>query len=358
MALNVRRLKPPIGAIAAALLTALWATMVVARAGSGGQSPGAGNQVQRPVEGIIVPTRQPSPVPGPTPQQPAVPPSPDAAQPPEPGGYIGDAACLDCHDDQKKGYAGTMHGRPEHPRSPAANHGCESCHGPAAKHAEEPDVPGLIRVFTKIPPREASETCMTCHARDQHAMWDGSSHDARNMSCVTCHSVHAFKSERAQLKTTQELETCATCHRDKIAKLDRSGHMPVREGKMQCSTCHNPHGSSNIRMLRRGDSIGEACTSCHADKRGPFLWEHAPTRDGCTTCHDPHGSSNERMLIAKPPILCQRCHVMTRHPSTIYDGALIGSGATPSVRIFARSCVTCHSTIHGSNHPSGQRFIR
>ena len=107
-----------------------------------------------------------------------------------------------------------------------------------------------------------------------------------------------------------------------------------------------------------GDSIGELCTSCHAEKRGPFLWEHAPSRDGCATCHDPHGTSNERMLVSKPPILCQRCHVSTRHPSTIYDAALIGSGASPSVRIYARSCVTCHSAIHGSNHPSGQRFIR
>jgi hypothetical protein len=64
------------------------------------------------------------------------------------------------------------------------------------------------------------------------------------------------------------------------------------------------------------------------------------------------------MLVSKPPIFCQRCHVSTRHPSTIYYAALIGSGATPSVRIYARSCVTCHSAIHGSNHPSGQRFIR
>jgi DmsE family decaheme c-type cytochrome len=337
------------------LTAAVWATVVVARtASSEDQEP-----AQQRVEGIILPTKQPqqtkpAPAAPPTPQTPA----PAAGQPSPQAGYIGDTACLDCHDEQRKGYVNTMHGRAEHPRAPAANFGCESCHGPAAKHAEEPDVPGLIRVFTKIPPREASETCLTCHERDQHAMWEGSSHDSRNLSCVTCHSVHAFKSERAQLKTPDELGTCATCHRDKIAKLDRSGHMPVREGKMQCSTCHNPHGSMNVRMLRRGESLAETCTSCHADKRGPFLWEHAPTRDGCTTCHDPHGSSNERMLVAKPPILCQRCHVMTRHPSTIYDANLIGSGATPSVRIFARSCVTCHSAVHGSNHPSGQRFIR
>jgi DmsE family decaheme c-type cytochrome len=318
------RLRVPWQVLASMLVAAFWATVVVARA---------------------------APPKAQTPQS-------TAGQPSVQSGFVGEAACLECHSDMTKGYRDTVHGRPEHLRTPAANQGCESCHGPGAKHVEDPSVPGSIRAFPKIPPREASETCMTCHARDQHALWDGSTHDARNMSCVTCHSVHAFKSGRAQLKTTGELQTCATCHRDKIAKLDRSGHMPVREGKMQCSTCHNPHGSTNVRMLRRGDSLAEACTVCHADKRGPFLWEHAPTRDGCTTCHDPHGSSNERMLVAKPPILCQRCHVMTRHPSTIYDGALIGSGATPSVRIFARSCVTCHSAIHGSNHPSGQRYIR
>jgi DmsE family decaheme c-type cytochrome len=345
-----------VGVLAAVLMTGVWATVVVARTASS-QDP------QRPVEGIILPPHQtakpaPTPTPGAQPPQAPQPPAPTTPQPPPQGGYIGEAACLECHDEQRKGYADSMHGRASHPRAPAANQGCESCHGPGAKHAEEPDVAGSIRAFPKIPPREASETCLTCHARDQHAMWESSSHDARNLSCVTCHSIHAFKSERAQLKTRDELGTCATCHRDKIAKLDRSGHMPVREGKMQCSTCHNPHGSPNVRMLRRGDSIAETCTSCHADKRGPFLWEHAPTRDGCVTCHDPHGSSNERMLVAKTPILCQRCHVMTRHPSTIYDGALIGSGATPSVRIYARSCVTCHSAIHGSNHPSGQRFIR
>jgi DmsE family decaheme c-type cytochrome len=345
---TVVRRNVSLATVGAVLSAAAWATAVVVRAASA-QGP------QKPIEGVIVPGQA---APGTASRQPQGPAPAAPAQQSAGAGYIGDATCLGCHDEQKKGYAGTMHARSDHPRAPAAKLGCESCHGPGAKHVEETDNPALIRAFLKIPPREASETCLTCHRRDQHVLWESSAHDARNLSCVTCHSIHAFKSEHAQLKTTTELQTCGTCHRDKIAKLDRSGHMPVREGKMQCSTCHNPHGSTNVRMLRKGDSIAETCTSCHADKRGPYLWEHAPTRDGCVTCHDPHGSSNERMLVAKPPIFCQRCHVMTRHPSTIYDGALIGSGATPSVRIYARSCVTCHSAIHGSNHPSGQRFIR
>jgi len=129
----------------------------------------------------------------------------------------------------------------------------------------------------------------------------------------------------------------------------------VREGKMDCTTCHNPHGSTNVRMLKVGNTINETCASCHAEKRGPFLWDHAAGRENCASCHDPHGSNNDRMLVAKDPMLCQRCHVASRHPATIYDGTQI---AAASNRAVGRSCVNCHSQIHGSNHPAGDRFLR
>ena len=271
--------------------------------------------------------------------------------------YSGEAMCISCHDAQKPGYFASPHHRVKDPRTPGGKQGCESCHGPGSKHSDDPGA-FPIKSFKKMSPSEVTATCTSCHNRGEHTLWDGSQHANRGLSCISCHSVHSAKSEEGHLKAPTQAAVCATCHRDKVAKLDRSGHMPVREGKMQCTSCHNTHGSTNVKLLRVGDSIAETCTSCHADKRGPFLWEHAPSRDGCVTCHDPHGSSNERMLIAKPPIFCQRCHVMTQHPSTIYDAALVGAGASPSVRVYARSCVTCHSAIHGSNHPSGQRFIR
>ncbi len=340
-----RRRRLPATAISAILLAAVWMAIVAAK--TTGPDPDS-----------VEIESQAKEKPGQTATQkpPAVPAPPPAAAGAE---LVGDdETCLTCHEDQKPSYTNTMHGRPDHPRSPGAKQGCETCHGPGSKHVDDPEVPGMIRAFVKDAPREINETCTTCHSRGTHALWEGSAHESRNLSCTTCHSVHSFKSEHAQLKTVRQMDTCATCHRDKVAKIDRSGHMPLREGKMDCSTCHNPHGTTNVRLLRKGDSIAELCSSCHADKRGPYLWEHAPTRDGCAVCHDPHGSSNDRMLVAKPPLLCQRCHVATRHPSTIYDGALIGAAPTPSVRIYARSCVTCHSNIHGSNHPSGQRFIR
>lgn len=267
--------------------------------------------------------------------------------------FAGETTCLTCHDAQRAGYENSPHNRTVDPRTPAAQQGCETCHGPGSLHVGDP-INNPVKAFLRLPAAEVNATCATCHNRGEHALWEGSQHESRDLSCTSCHRVHNYKSPAFQLKEATQREVCASCHRDKVAKIDRSGHMPVREGKLECTTCHNVHGTTNVRLLRKGDSVAELCTSCHADKRGPFLWEHAPGRDGCVTCHDPHGSSNERMLVSKPPILCQRCHVATRHPSTIYDAGLVQTSA----RVFARSCVTCHAAIHGSNHPSGQRFIR
>lgn len=287
-------------------------------------------------------------------QTPASPTAAGGQGPPAARELVGPETCLTCHED--KALTGTAHGRRADPRTPMAKEGCESCHGPGQAHVDAGGDRTKIVRLTALAPREASERCLACHNRSQHALFESSAHNSRNVSCVTCHSVHAPKSERAQLKTVTQVETCAQCHRQQAMKIRRTAHMPLREGKLECSSCHNPHGSDNVKLLRVGTSVNESCTSCHAEKRGPFLWEHAPVRENCTTCHDPHGSSNDRMLVAKAPMLCQRCHAHTRHPSTIYD--LTNVTVAKSNRIFGRSCVNCHSNVHGSNHPSGKTFLR
>ena len=169
--------------------------------------------------------------------------------------------------------------------------------------------------------------------------------------------MHNSKSPVGQLKAASETLTCATCHRGITNKQKRFNHMPVREGKLACASCHNTHGSTNVKLLRTGTTVDESCTSCHAEKRGPYLWEHAPVADSCVTCHDPHGSNNDRMLVAKLPFLCQRCHVTSRHPPTVYDGFLLRN-STNGNKIFGKACLSCHQAIHGSNHPGGQFFLR
>jgi len=296
---------------------------------------------------VIVATATPSP-PAPFAQAPA---SKSAAQPS--GEYAGEATCLGCHEDHS--YKGTRHGQAFNPRTPAANLGCESCHGPGKAHAESGD-PALITRFNKIAPAEASATCTTCHDRASHALWDGSQHYQRNLSCVTCHSVHSPKGDK-QIRAATQIALCGQCHRSVTNRIYRYNHMPVREGAMTCSSCHNPHGSTNVRLLRAGTTIDESCTSCHADKRGPYLWEHAPVSESCVTCHDPHGSNNERMLASKVPFLCQRCHVTSRHPPTVYEGYLLQNSSNGN-KIYSRGCVVCHQMVHGSNSPSGKALLR
>jgi DmsE family decaheme c-type cytochrome len=280
-----------------------------------------------------------------------------SAPAPQAAAYAGTAACVNCHPDQETALKGTAHAQAKNPRTPAAGLGCESCHGPLKAHADD-EKSGNVTPFRRLSADQINQTCLACHNRSNHAAWEGSGHDRRNLSCATCHSVHSPKSFERQLVKKTETELCATCHRTQVAKTERAvAHMPVREGKMSCSSCHNPHGSiSNVKNLKTGSSVAELCTTCHAEMRGPVLWEHAPVRENCATCHDPHGSSNDRMLVVRMPMLCQRCHVATRHPSNIYDNNAIT--VSKSNRMFGRSCVNCHSNIHGSNHPSGQFYMR
>src|SRR5262245_29265393 len=172
-----------------------------------------------------------------TTQKPAPAPAPAQAKPaPIQPGYVGSAKCIECHD-QDKSLKGTPHWQAANPRSPMATHGCESCHGAGAKHVEDPTTVKLK--VLKTPGGSASEinaACTSCHNRQEHVLWAGSQHESRGLSCTTCHSVHSFKSEEKQLKEVTQRELCAVCHRDKISKLDRSGHMPVREQKMECSS--------------------------------------------------------------------------------------------------------------------------
>ena len=128
---------------------------------------------------------------------------PEIAQttPAQATGYVGEETCLTCHEDQKKGYHGSPHARAANPRTPAAAQGCESCHGPGQAHVDGGGDKTKIKNPGTMTLRDANATCLTCHNRSSHQDFTGGKHDSRNVGCVTCHSVHAPKSEKAQLKT-------------------------------------------------------------------------------------------------------------------------------------------------------------
>jgi DmsE family decaheme c-type cytochrome len=278
------------------------------------------------------------------------------AQEPPAAGYVGAETCKPCHEEAFTTLAGTTHGRTK-TADWDGGVSCETCHGPGAAHAESGD-PAKIRVLRSLPEPEQSAACLSCHEKGDRAHWQGSAHDGRGLSCLTCHTIHQKgKPHPALLAKATEFDTCGSCHLKRKAALMRSSHMPMREGTMTCSSCHDPHGSTGPSLLRQ-NSTNENCYTCHAEKRAPMLWEHPPVKENCLTCHDAHGSLHPRMQIAKQPRLCQQCHDETRHPTQPYADASSAPEFFPNSRMFDRGCLNCHSQIHGSNHPAGMRFLR
>jgi DmsE family decaheme c-type cytochrome len=283
-------------------------------------------------------------------------PPPSSALPP---GYAGADTCKGCHEDQWNVFARTKMGRlfTMGPRNQQEALVCETCHGPGKAHADAGGGKGVGGLITfakndKTPVEKRNEVCLTCHLKGDRLFWKGSLHEGRSLACTSCHKIMEDLSPKAQLVKPTVIDTCGNCHIQKRAQQMRYSHMPLREGKMTCTSCHNPHGSLAPTLLR-DNSTNENCLTCHAEKRGPFLWEHAPVIESCYNCHDPHGTNHEKMLKVPKPQLCRQCHNETRHPATPH-GRELGSVKY----IQNRSCTNCHVAIHGSNHPSGNKFVR
>ena len=285
-----------------------------------------------------------------------------------------DKICTRCHDENDDkpilSIYQTRHGVRADERTPS----CQSCHGESDLHVKnpqgttprpQPDV--LYKGKNQTAPQAIMEVCLTCHTTASRAMWEGSQHASRNIPCTTCHQVHT-PNDRVLTKATQP-EVCFACHKTERAQTHRISTHPLDAGKMACSDCHNPHGSTGPKLLKK-NNVNELCYTCHAEKRGPFLWEHSPVVDDCTNCHTPHGSNSTPLLKARLPWLCQECH-SGDHGAAINSGANLSAGnattvnglqtqgaASPRAQAAGRACINCHSQVHGSNHPAGAKFQR
>lgn len=275
--------------------------------------------------------------------------------------YAGPAACAACHKQRHASYSRSNHAKKAIPGSPANAHACESCHGPGSAHAARGGGRGTgMLTFSKGDPAgRKSAVCMSCHQNFRSlAAWNLSRHHYGGISCDNCHTVHSGTGKNLQ---APEPGLCNTCHLTVRAQQAKQSRHPLKEGLIRCTQCHDQHGSLTPKMVK-ADSVNELCYKCHADKRGPFMWEHPPVQENCLNCHVPHGSNHYKLLNTKPPLLCQSCHDAPAHPGNIYTRfeTFQGTAASGKNRMFARSCLNCHSNIHGSMGPSfkGEFFVR
>lgn len=281
----------------------------------------------------------------------------------------GDAKCTGCHDETDDSIPSMLELRPSVLSIGKTKHGtkadgrtptCTSCHGESEKHAnhkgkDKPPHPDIwFAKKTNSTAAERNSSCLTCHQKDsKRHLWAGSAHETRDVACSDCHQVHAAR-DKVRDKRTQA-DVCFTCHKEQRTQINRPSRHPIPEGKMTCSDCHNAHGSSGPKLMKR-DSTNDTCYTCHMEKRGPFVHNHEPVNEDCSNCHNPHGTVAESMLKIRAPMLCHQCH--TPHGGTAL--ALVGqTGYSPSATsgkspnyTQARSCLNCHTQVHGSNNPS------
>jgi DmsE family decaheme c-type cytochrome len=275
----------------------------------------------------------------------------------------GEQTCIKCQDEKRdRTILFTAHGVKGDTNTPMAQHQCESCHGPSSEHNDarppkgekRPPVDVVFKGEFLSPIDKRNEVCAGCHMGDKHINWPGSAHQANDVACTDCHTNHTVRDPVMNKKT--EAAVCFGCHGEQRAESFAFSHHPVREGKVGCSDCHNTHGTGGQKLLKEF-TLNEVCYSCHAEKRGPYMWEHEPVRENCSNCHTPHGSTQTSLLKMREPFLCQSCHQNSR---ANHEGLLSGANQLPGASsaaaynmLLARGCENCHVQVHGSNAPSG-----
>ncbi len=285
--------------------------------------------------------------------------------------YVGTENCLSAchyHDQIRRDFEASTMGVQLSEKSGLPLVNCESCHGPGSlaikgltpekvKKDAESGIQTKCNYETLIdlknlPAQAKSLICLKCHTANAtfnlHE-WNAGEHSINDVTCSDCHNVHMGPD--LIVRKWEMANMCEGCHKEMKAEFSLISHHPIPERKIFCTDCHNPHGSGDEKMLR-APTVKQTCTRCHAEKEGPFVYEHAENTEDCLSCHTPHGSVNNNLLTVRLPFLCLQCHSVHETSS---------SSSIESKATFNTRCTDCHSQIHGSDlpSPSGRgRFIQ
>jgi DmsE family decaheme c-type cytochrome len=263
-------------------------------------------------------------------------------------GAITPQICYRCHSSMEQ------FEKLAHPHQMLGSNGfsCDTCHDPHGK----------IRQETR------TDLCLQCHKDAPTMAWHSSTHSLNGVACTDCHNPHPATFVQGTVGIThtnlsrpkrmpmavEEPDACYKCHPKVYAQNAMPSHHPIKEGKMVCSDCHDGHGQSQGNLKEA--TVNQVCYRCHADKQGPFAYEHAPVTQDCAICHAPHGTVTNNLLHQPATFLCLRCHSGHRVGPT--SGAHTFAGL-PDVgtnaglqQAFFSDCTECHAQIHGSDLPS------
>jgi predicted CXXCH cytochrome family protein len=273
-------------------------------------------------------------------------------------------ACGQCHEQSQGLDKKFVHG-------PVAVGACSLCHDPHSSY------------YSNLLNKQGTDACLNCHtAFEQHLRGSQFWHRPVSEDCSHCHDAHA-SDHPYQLKD-EPRTMCLDCHQAKRSEIESATNfhaaLTTQEG---CSNCHRTHASRFPKLLDQ--PVIDVCLQCHdrpqvrpdgsvvaavGDELENSRFLHGPIREGdCTSCHNPHGSKNFRMLHEEYPQqfyapfdiatynLCFRCHesrVFTAPTTTTLTRFRNGDVNLHYLHVNkstkGRTCRACHKS-HASNLP-------
>ncbi|MFO0868995.1 MAG: cytochrome c3 family protein [Pirellulales bacterium] len=261
-------------------------------------------------------------------------------------GAIEPHICYKCHSNYQDLE------RIAHPHQIGGVHGfqCTTCHDPHGK----------------VKPETRQDLCLKCHTNSPTMAWHSGTHALVGVTCTDCHNPHPVASVQSLVNvdhwqvrhesrlpmSVNDPAACYKCHPGIYAQNAMPSHHPIKEGKMFCSDCHDGHAQHRANL--REPVVNMVCYKCHAEKQGPFAYEHPPVTENCDICHEPHGTVANNLLKQPATFLCLRCHSGHRTQPGHPGGApLVDVGTNAGLQqAFYSDCTQCHQQVHGSDLPS------
>jgi predicted CXXCH cytochrome family protein len=293
----------------------------------------------------------------------------------------GSDLCLDCHKDLASELK-----KAKFKHSPVEK-GCVNCHDPHASaqsdHLLKKSVNSLCTGCHKSTSSDfakqhgnypvATSRCTSCHnphgSSKAGILFDNVHVPVANKMCNQCHDAPTSSAPFAAKKAGFEL--CRGCHNTMMNEtLGKNRiHWPLLD-KKGCGNCHEPHASSQKKLLNAG--IKTLCAKCHTDtmavqeklterekqekaaaQKGQVIkgaLTHQPIQEGnCQACHSPHSADRALLMKGSSTIdLCGTCHDWLKHTSHP-----MGEKATDQRNKNLRvDCLSCHKS-----HGTGYRYM-
>ena len=261
---------------------------------------------------------------------------------------VGEETCKTCHEDMpSKGFYKTYEDSPHFVTTMDAKkgpewHGCEACHGPGKAHVEGSGDKTKIFRFETASAHEINARCLDCHAGGpQHMNALNSEHEKNGVSCISCHSPHHPKESDFLLVKSQP-ELCYSCHLQQKAQFDMPFHHRVNEGLIQCSDCHNVHGTAGPKP--GADFVHAGCHLLQVPHRqAGTVRFRAPAREDrwmpVLPC-DARGAKSHMMKVSNVNLLCLQCHT-----TSSFSGAP-GAASAVSSRCLVTAVTAADSSTH------------